>query len=174
MRIYLVGFMGVGKSTAGRALAQKLNCAFADLDEMVEQEEQRSIREIFDEHGEAFFRARERMMLARTFNEPDVVIATGGGTFVFEENRALISNAGVSVHLNAPFDLIAARVRTKAGERPLFRDEKSAFDLFRARQPHYRLADVTIDVASSETPREIAERIILALPRDAGRARTAR
>lgn len=169
MRIYLVGFMGVGKTTVGRALAERLGFPFVDLDEVIEREVGMSVREIFDLHGEPFFRNREHTVLRQCSTIPDAVIATGGGTFVFEENRALIRDSGVSIHLSASFDLVASRVRTHPSERPLFRDERNAFRLFGERQRHYRLADVSIDASVGETPRELVERIVLVL-RQTGRA----
>lgn len=168
MRIYIVGFMGVGKTTVGRALAERLGFPFYDLDEMIEREIGSTVREIFAEHGEPFFRTREHSVLRQSLSVPDAVIATGGGTFVFEENRSLIRDAGLSIHLWAPFDVVASRVRTHPSERPLFADERKAFGLFGERQKHYRLADMSIDVAPAETPREIVERILLVL-RQSGR-----
>lgn len=165
MRIYLVGFMGVGKTTVGRLLAERLRVPFVDLDEQIEREQGRTIRSIFDSSGEPYFRSCEREALARTVATPDAVVSTGGGTFTFPENRSLMHQLGVSVHLSAPFDVIAARLAGKHDQRPLFRSEQAAFELFTARQVHYRLADVAVTISPHETPREIAERVLLSLPR---------
>ena len=168
MRIYLVGFMGVGKTTVGRALSERLGFPFYDLDEMIEHELSSSVRDIFAQHGEPFFRQREHAVL-RQIGIPDAVVATGGGTFAFEENRALIRESGLSIHLSAPFDLVASRVRSHPSERPLFADERRAFTLFAERQRHYRAADLSIDVTANDTPRELVERILLLL-RHSGRS----
>lgn len=172
MRIYLVGFMGAGKTTVGRLLATRLGTDFVDLDLEIEREQARTIKEIFASEGEQYFRQCERAALARMRSLPDVVVATGGGTFTFPENRTLIEEGGVSVHLAAPFDVIASRIRSRHEDRPLFRNEEAAFELYKARQVHYRLADVAVAITQTETAREIAERVILALPR--GIERTSR
>lgn len=165
MRIYLVGFMAVGKTTIGRTLSERLGFAFVDLDLEVEREQGRSVKAIFEQDGEAFFRACERAALGVTRGMTNVVVATGGGTFTFPENRTLMAEGGLTVHLSAPFDLLASRIGVRNDDRPLFRNPEAAFDLFKARQSHYRLANLQISVNQGETPREIAERIILSLPR---------
>lgn len=165
MRIYLVGFMGAGKTSVGRILAARLETGFIDLDFEIEREQGRTIKSIFASEGEQFFRQCERAALTRLRLVSEGVIATGGGTFTFPENRTLMQDGGVSVHLAASFDVIASRLRSRHDDRPLFRNEEAAFELYKVRQVHYRLADVSIAIGAGETPREIAERIVLALPR---------
>jgi shikimate kinase len=136
MRIYLTGFMGAGKTTVGRELAERLGWEFVDLDADVE---------------------------ARA--GATVVVAVGGGTFadpaVLEAARA----HGFVVFLNPSFATIVARIGGRGkSDRPLFRDEASAIALYRERLASYRRADLTIDVAREEGPREVAARIRLALP----------
>src|SRR5512139_1403831 len=101
MKVYLVGFMGAGKTTVGRELAARLDCPFFDLDELVEASENLRIKEIFAAHGEPYFRKRERDVLRATKHLDRAVIATGGGTFTFEENIQFIKAEGVSVYLSA-------------------------------------------------------------------------
>ncbi len=164
MRVYLVGFMGAGKTTVGQRLAARLGCPFVDLDESIEARAGMSVRAIFERRGEPEFRAMEREALRETLRHPRVVVATGGGTVTFEANRELIAANGVSVWLRAPFDAIAARIGGEGkSDRPLFRDEAQAFALYRERLPAYRRSDLEVAVAPAEEPEEIAARIELLL-----------
>jgi shikimate kinase len=164
MKIYLVGFMGSGKTTIGRELAARIDAPFFDLDELVEASEKLSIREIFDEHGEPYFRKRERDVLRSTKHLEAAVIATGGGTFTFDDNIQFIQSEGLSVYLSAPYSLLRTRIDTK-GDRPLFRDDLSTHELFANRIRYYRMSDLTIEIREEETPSEIVERLVLELPK---------
>lgn len=162
MRIYLTGFMGSGKSTAGRRLAERLGVPFVDLDEEIERRAGMRVREIFERSGEPAFRQMEAEALRETISRPDVVVATGGGTMMFEGNARLIRSAGLSVWLHPPFATIVARIGALGKEdRPLFQDEVQALALYRERLPAYRRADLTLDIAPDEGPEEIAARIAL-------------
>lgn len=165
MKIYLVGFMGAGKTTVGRELAARIDAPFFDLDELIEAAEKRSIREIFAERGEAYFRKRERDLLRSTQNLEAAVIATGGGTFTFDENIQFIQSEGLSVYLSAPYALLRSRVSTK-DDRPLFRDDLSTHELYANRIRYYRMSDITIEIREEETPLEIVERLLLELPKN--------
>ena len=110
MKIYLVGFMGAGKTTVGRELAARLDVPFFDLDDLVEAAEKMSIKEIFAQHGEPYFRKRERDILRSTKHLERAVIATGGGTFTFDDNIQFIQSEGCSVYLSAPYSLLRARI----------------------------------------------------------------
>jgi len=165
MKIYLVGFMGAGKTTVGRELASRVETPFFDLDELIESSEKISIKDIFAQHGEPYFRKRERDLLRSTKYVESAVIATGGGTFTFDENIQFIQSEGLSVYLAAPYALLRARIGDKAAERPLFRDDNAAHELLAQRVKYYRTADITIDVREEETPGEIVERLILELPK---------
>lgn len=165
MKIYLVGFMGSGKTTVGRELAGRIDAPFFDLDELIEAAEQTSIKEIFAARGEPYFRKRERDILRTTRHLDAAVVATGGGTFTFDENIQFIQSEGLSVYLSAPYGLLRARVGTKAADRPLFTDDVSAHELYANRIRYYRMSDVTIDVREEETPVEIVERLLLELPK---------
>jgi shikimate kinase len=162
MRIYLTGFMGSGKSTVGRRLAERLGVPFLDLDEEIERRAGVRVREIFERYGEPAFRRMEGEALRETIARPDVVVATGGGTMMFEGNARLIRAAGLSVWLNPAFATIVARIGALGKEdRPLFKDEVQALALYRERLPAYRRADLTLDIAPGEGPEEIAARIAL-------------
>jgi shikimate kinase len=164
-KIYLVGFMGCGKSTVGRILADRIDYPFVDIDEIVEAAAGCSVRQIFEQSGETEFRRREASVLATAVSGLErAVVATGGGTFAPDANRALIQGSGVSVFLEVPFDLLLSRLEEKGASRPLFRDPEQAFRLYSDRLGTYRMADVVLDIRSGQTPEETAERIRLALP----------
>jgi shikimate kinase len=165
MKIYLVGFMGAGKTTVGRELAARLGVPFFDLDDLVEAAEKTSIKDLFAERGETYFRKRERDILRSTRYLDSAVIATGGGTFTFDENIQFIQSEGLSVYLSASYSLLRGRIGDKAEERPLFRDDDAAHELFANRLRYYRMADVTVDVRDGMTTGEIVERLLLELPK---------
>jgi shikimate kinase len=155
MKIYLVGFMGAGKTTAGRELAVRVGAPFFDIDELIESAEKMSIKDVFAQHGEPYFRKRERDVLRSTRHLDSAVIAAGGGTFTFDENIQFIQSEGLSVYLSVPYST----------ERPLFRDDVAAHELYSNRIRYYRMADITIEVREEETTNEIVERLLLELPK---------
>ena len=165
MRVYLVGFMGAGKTTAGRALARRMGALFVDLDARIEAAAGLTVAEIFARHGEGHFREEESRQLAATSAFSDVVVAAGGGTFERETNRATIAELGVSVFLDARWDDVLRRLPGKREERPLFRTPEQALDLYRRRLPSYRLADLTVVPGPGEDAETIAGRIVLLLER---------
>ncbi|HTM77464.1 MAG TPA: shikimate kinase, partial [Devosia sp.] len=107
--LVLVGMMGAGKTTVGRRLANQLGRAFLDSDDEIEKAAQMSIPEIFEQRGEAEFRAGEMRVIARVLKDRDIVLATGGGAFVNPETRHLVKAGAVSVWIKADFDLLFAR-----------------------------------------------------------------
>jgi shikimate kinase len=163
--IYLVGFMGCGKSSVGRALAEELGWSFIDLDEDIETCAGAPIAHIFDTHGEANFRALEtealkkRVQIARS-GQPQV-ISLGGGAFTIEQNIELVLNHGVTVWLDAPFDVIERRIAQET-HRPLARDPVRVKELFDQRRGGYALADYRIETGEDD-PTAIVARI-MALP----------
>jgi shikimate kinase len=159
--------MGSGKSTVGRALAGVLGWLPIDLDAAIEAHAGMSVREIFAHQGEAAFRELEQAALLDAIRAPaPAVIATGGGTFTFPRNLALIRAAGTSVWLNPSFATIVARIGALGKQdRPLFRNEVEALALYQTRLSAYRQADHRVDVAADETPEEVAARIALWLGR---------
>lgn len=165
MKIYLVGFMGAGKTTAGRELAARVGAPFFDIDELIESAEKMSIKDVFAQHGEPYFRKRERDVLRSTRHLDHAVIAAGGGTFTFDENIQFIQSEGLSVYLSVPYSLLRSRIGDKATERPLFRDDVAAHELYGNRIRYYRMADITIEVREEETTNEIVERLLLELPK---------
>ncbi|HXO20053.1 MAG TPA: shikimate kinase, partial [Thermoanaerobaculia bacterium] len=122
-----------------------------------------SVRQIFETHGEAAFRQLEQEVLRETVELPEGVVATGGGTFAYESNARLMQAHGRTVFLNPTFSTIVARIGRGKLDRPLFRDDVQALNLYRERLPAYRRADVTVDVAAAESAGEVASRIALLL-----------
>lgn len=143
-KVYLVGFMGAGKTTVARALAKRLDWQAVDVDELIERRERCTVAELFAQRGEAYFRAVERVILSEQVGIHHAVVATGGGTFVDLQNRALINADGVSVWLDVPLDRLVARVPAD-GRRPLAADRFEFERLYDARRAAYALAHRRID-----------------------------
>ena len=145
--IFLIGPMGAGKSTIGRRLASALGKDFVDADQALEERTGVGIPLIFELEGEKGFRKREREMLARLVLRDDIVLATGGGVVLSEENRAQLAQRGFVVYLEAPVDLLVARV-ARDRNRPLMQteDPKATMrELMRVRDPLYREnADIVV------------------------------
>jgi shikimate kinase len=157
-RIYLVGFMGAGKSTIGRELALKLNIPFLDLDSEIEKAEGLAVRELFARFGEPHFRQIEREHLKRVAQGPIAIVALGGGTYVDPDNRKVVDDSGVAVWLEASFSTIRERVRPD-GTRPLLADVEQARHLYSERLPAYRLARVHV-LTDNRLPDAIAQEIV--------------
>ena len=152
--IVLVGLMGSGKSSTGRCLARRLGLAFADADCEIEFAHRMSISEIFERHGEAYFRDGERRVMARLLSGGPKVIATGGGAFLNDQTRARIAQDAISLWLKADLDVLWRRVRRRA-HRPLLKTadpEATLRELMERRYPVYGRADVT--VVSRDGPHE--------------------
>lgn len=172
MRILLTGFMGAGKTTVGRMLATRLGVPFRDVDEMVEERAGQSVRELFERAGEAEFRRLELAAFADACALDPVVVALGGGTLSQPEGYERARACGLVVWLNPPFAVIARRIGALGKvDRPLFRDELAAFDLYRQRLPVYRKADLVVDVGAAEEATEVAARLAVLVPA-AARERT--
>jgi len=164
--LVLVGLMGCGKSSIGKRLATRLGLPFIDADEEIEHVAQKSISEIFADHGEAFFRDREAKVIARLLGNGPQVLATGGGAFITPETRAKVREAGVSIWLRAELPVLMRRVG-KRDSRPLLKTgdpEQTMKDLMAARYPIYAEADVTVE--SRDIPHDaIVSEIVAALAR---------
>jgi shikimate kinase len=163
--LYLVGFMGSGKSAVGRLLADELGWGFADIDEDIEQAEGTSIAEIFDTRGEQEFRGIEREALRRRVREVEcgkpMVVALGGGAFVDSENRKILEERGVTIWLDCSFPRICERVDGQT-HRPLARDPEKFRQLFDDRQDVYSKAEHRIHADTDDAASIVSE--ILKLP----------
>ncbi|MBX7492810.1 shikimate kinase [Qipengyuania sp. 1NDW9] len=152
--LVLVGLMGVGKSTIGRRLAGALGRSFVDADEEIERAANRSVGEIFEAHGEAYFRDGERRVIARLMEEGHGVIATGGGAFVDDETRALVLENGLAIWLDCDLDTLVERTSRK-DTRPLLKTgdpREILFNLKEQRGPAYSQAQ--IHVVTDDGPHE--------------------
>lgn len=159
--MYLVGFMGSGKSTIGSGVAKRLNVQFVDLDDLIEKQDGRNVRDIFRESGEPHFREIESEVLGRVSRTSPRVVALGGGTYVDPGNRAVIDRTGVAVYLETTFETIIERVPLD-GTRPLFSSREQVRELYDERLPFYRMAPVRVPTDGLE-PDEIVGRVVDAL-----------
>lgn len=167
--VFLVGFMGAGKTSVGRALAAKLGWRFVDLDPRIEARQGRTIAEIFQQQGEAAFRKAEaealRVLMEELGTAPHCVVALGGGAFVQPENARLLEEFGARVvFLDAPVEELRQRCRHMGNARPLFADENQFRQLFEARRGGYMAAGVRVDTVGKTVPQvatEVAERLRL-------------
>ncbi len=160
--IVLVGMMGSGKSAIGRALSARLQVPFQDSDAAIEEAAQETIAEIFARDGEAFFRRRETEVIQRLLDGPPAVLSTGGGAFLAARNREIIAQAGVSVWLDAPLQLLWERVRHK-DTRPLLRTPDplaTLTTLFKERTPIYAKAGLTLSVRPRNSIEQTTQSLI--------------
>jgi shikimate kinase len=164
--IFLTGFMGAGKSTVGRRLAQRLGYRFADLDQLIIAREGLQIAEIFAAHGESYFRDCEAAVLTAQAGTEHTVFATGGGIVGRDQNRALLKQLGTVVYLRSSWPTLERRLARSSG-RPLA-DPQQGWDkirqLWQSRLPWYEEADLVIDTDQlklNDVVREIISRLRL-------------
>jgi shikimate kinase len=162
--VFLIGFMGSGKSAVGELAARELGWRFVDTDALIERREGRGIPDLFRERGEEYFRGLESAVLqelAARCGEERLVVATGGGMPCTGDNLAIMKRAGLVVYLRAPVRELAARAAGDAG-RPLAhgRSRRELARLYRGRRRYYRRAHATVDNGPGRAPREAALRIV--------------
>jgi shikimate kinase len=161
--IVLVGMMGAGKSSVGRRLAGRLGIPFIDADAEIESAAGMTISEIFDKHGEPYFRAGEARVIARLLDKGPQVLATGGGAVMDQNTRDLIHIKGISVWLKADVDVLIKRTKRR-NERPLVEKIK---ELLPVREPIYALSDIVVQ--SRDEPHDtIVDEIMTQLPKHLG------
>jgi len=169
--VVFVGLMGAGKTAIGRKVAQILDLPFVDSDHEIEAVSRMTIAELFDRYGEPEFRSLERRVISRLVEEGNRVVSTGGGAFMSEETRHMISGWGVSFWLKADIDILMERV-SKNRNRPLLKNANPRAvmqKLMQERYPIYALADVVVptrdeskDVIAAETVAALANHLELA------------
>lgn len=163
--VFLIGPMGAGKTTIGRHLATLVDKRFLDADHEIEKSTGVTIPVIFEIEGEAGFRRRESMVINKLTQERDIVLATGGGVVLLEENRQALTQRGTVVYLHADIDTLVERTR-RDRNRPLLQTEDPRAkieELLHQREPIYRqIADVVVDTgqrAPSSVARDIVARL---------------
>jgi shikimate kinase len=165
MRIFLIGFMGSGKSTWGKWIAEKMGYGFFDLDTLIENRANLKINDIFDLRGEDFFREMEAGCLRELMDEDDFVLACGGGTPCFHDNMRVMNSLGTTVWLNTPKQVLASRLLGESDNRPLVRGlspaELQAFidDTLDERLPFYAQAKIEVDPIAM-TPDELIKKLV--------------
>lgn len=163
--VVMVGMMGAGKTAVGRALAVRLGVPFLDSDAEIESAANMTIPEIFERDGEPFFRQKESQVISRLLDEESGILSTGGGAFLREDNRRMISDRGVSVWLRADLNVLWNRVRHK-DTRPLLRtsDPRATLRaLYDARVPIYAKADLVADSDGETSIEQMVDRVVSAL-----------
>lgn len=155
--------MGCGKTTVGPVLAERLDRPFIDLDRLIEARNGTTIAEIIRDRGEEYFRRLETEILRDSLVDRPVVMAPGGGAILRAENRELMTRHGLTVWLDAPFELCWRRIAQDGVVRPLAPDEATARARFEERTPLYRQAERQIPIDAEMTPEEIVAKIVEAL-----------
>lgn len=165
MKIYLVGYMGCGKSTIGRKVADLLEISFVDLDKYVEERYFKSVSTIFAEEGETGFREKERSSLFEVSQFEDIVVGTGGGAPCFFDNMEVMNNNGITVYIAPDTDVLATRILKSKTERPLIvgksRDELILFinDALLKRAPFYEKSKIIIRGENNLDPQHVIDMI---------------
>lgn len=162
-RVFLIGFMGAGKTSVGKELARRLGWKFHDLDQLIESREQRSVAAIFGQAGETGFRRIETATLTELLEASQAdsgsIVALGGGAFVQPENRDALQKAGaITVLLSAPLEELQRRCQGPSDVRPLARNKQKFEQLFAERQHAYSLAQFKVETAGKEI-HEVAKEI---------------
>jgi shikimate kinase len=164
-RVYITGFMGCGKTTAGKKLASVLNFSFTDLDNEIEKKEQRTISEIFAVYGEAYFRNAEAEALRDLEVKNDTVISVGGGTPCFGDNLLYMKETGVLVYIKMTPAQLVSRLDDPKGKRPLLKGLKESelvkyvTEKLKDREPFYNQAAIVVDGMSLDI-KSLGDRIL--------------
>jgi len=161
--IYLMGFMGSGKTTVGKMLAGELNRSFMDIDEKIENDVGLTIPQIFEQNGEAFFRLKEKEWVNQSSTETNLVVALGGGSVIDPENWERITLSGITVALNCPIEVIQSRLR-EITNRPLLAGSEAEKmqrikQLYEQRKQFYERAQYQLQLNGDESVTEIVEKL---------------
>lgn len=163
--IILVGLMGSGKTSVGKALAKHIHYDFIDTDRQIEKEVGKSITEIFAEDGEAAFRALEHSFALSLRGKENLVVATGGGLPIYHNNMDILNSLGCTVYLDVAVDIIASRIQHDT-KRPLVKGKtgveliESLQNLIDSRKQYYELAHVVLTTNATTSPYETAVELI--------------
>jgi shikimate kinase len=155
MRIYLIGYMGSGKTTLGQELAAKLELSFIDLDKYIEERNYKTVPQLFSEFGEEAFRQRERKALEEVSEFTNVVVATGGGAPCFFDNMELMNRTGITLFLDMDIPTLVERLQKSKTDRPLIRGKSKEeligliYEMMQKRLPYYEQAQIRISYTDS-------------------------
>ncbi len=167
--IILVGFMGSGKTSTGKELSKALGYNFFDMDNWIEEKNEKKISEIFEKNGEAYFRQQEIEAIKWLEGKNDYVVSTGGGTWIDKKNRENLSKLGWCIWLKVAPESLWKRVSNHLDQRPLLSKSKNPVEyletLLKERIPFYSLAQASFD-SSEKSPKEIALEIIETLKKN--------
>lgn len=160
-RIFLIGYMGAGKTTLGKELAKQMNLSYIDLDHHIEQRYCQTVRKIFDEKGEDAFREIEKKVLEEVASFENIIISTGGGAPCFFDNMSLMKDTGLTVYLKATTDELIRRIELNKQARPVLQN-RSAEELvsfideaLKVRLPFYEQAHIHFDAEMMNTAEDI-------------------
>jgi shikimate kinase len=162
-RIILVGFMGAGKTTLGRKLAETLNIPFFDSDQEIEKESQMKIKDLFEQHGELFFREKEKEFIQSLFMKTNFVLATGGGLPCYNNQMNELNVLGTTVYLNNSVEIIIQRLLNDNQHRPLIKDltEKELSEYISAkmkdREPTYLRSKLVLQESDQQVDALISQ-----------------
>ncbi|WP_299350386.1 shikimate kinase [uncultured Shimia sp.] len=160
--VVLIGMMGAGKTAVGRALAARLGASFLDSDAEIVKAANMSIAEIFQRDGEPFFRRKEAQVIERLLDEERGILSTGGGAYLADGNRSMISEKGVAVWLDVDLELLWNRVKHK-DTRPLLRTDNpkaTLTEIYNQRVPIYTLADLSVKADAAFSIEDMAGQVI--------------
>lgn len=161
MRIFLIGYMGTGKTTLGRELAETLGLEFIDLDYYIQARYQKTVGRLFEEFGESGFREIEKRMLREIGEFENIVVSAGGGTPCFYDNMEYMKQSGKTIYLKASPEALAKRLNTCKEKRPLIKDKdeeelylfvKESLD---KREPYYSVADLIFETEELESKEDV-------------------
>jgi shikimate kinase len=150
-KVYIIGFMGSGKTTTGKKLASMLGWSFIDMDKKIEEYTGRKITELFSNYGEEYFRNIESEVLRKLKSETDVVISTGGGTPCHGSNMDFMLETGLTLYLKLTPEQLKSRLAESKGERPLLKDittenlQSFIVNRLALREKYYNMAEIHID-----------------------------
>ncbi|WP_457621657.1 shikimate kinase [Persephonella sp.] len=157
--IYLVGFMGSGKSTVGKLLAEKLGFRFVDIDQEIEKKEGKKIKDIFREKGESYFRDLEKRMIESFLESKNLVVSTGGGLGADSENMRKMKENGTVIWLDTPLETVLDRCKDD-DERPLLKKDRYELEkLFEKRKDVYAQANIKVNT-EGKSPEQIVNEIL--------------
>ncbi len=163
--IYLMGFMGCGKTKIGSLLADKLDLPFIDTDMRIVEESGMSIVEIFEKEGETSFRLKEKVLIETVSRQKGTIVALGGGTVVNPENWRLIAGSGITIALSYSPEIIASRLAKKE-DRPLLNEfsgperTRRISSLMKTRNPYYQKADLVLHLNKEVDPEQVVQLLI--------------